>query len=114
MELKEIMELQYKFDEKHAGKFEWSIPITENTINILAFLIVAMTGEIGELSNIVKKILRGDHSLEDSKEQIKDELVDIFIYLIKICNQMSINLEEVFFNKLEQNIARFRQYEKND
>ena len=114
MELEEIMKQQLEFDKKHASEFEWSLPISEKTVDMLGFLIVAMTGELGELSNVVKKILRGDHTLEFSKEQIKDELVDIFIYLIKICNQMSIDLEELFLCKLNNNIKRFKHYEKKE
>lgn len=112
MELKDIMLKQYEFDLKHASKFEWSEPITEDTIDMLAFLIVAMTGEVGELSNVVKKILRGDVSLESAREYIEDEIADIFIYLIKICNQMSIDLEELFLSKLSNNVKRFQNYEK--
>lgn len=112
MDIKEIMALQHDFDVKHAGKFEWSNPINENSLDMLAFLIVAITGEVGELSNVVKKILRGDYLLSKSMDKIEDELVDIFIYLIKICNQMSINLEELYLTKLEKNVERFSEYEK--
>ncbi len=112
MELKEIMKIQNEFDEVHSSKFEWSEPISENTLDVLSFLIVAITGELGELSNVVKKVLRGDCPLSSVKHQVEDELADIFIYLIKICNQMSIDLEPLYFSKLEQNKKRFRNYEK--
>lgn len=112
MELKEIITKQDEFDRRHASKFEWAEPITENTTDMLAFLIVAITGEVGELSNVVKKILRGDITLESARENIEDEIVDIFIYLIKICNQMSIDLESLFLSKLSDNANRFRNYEK--
>ena len=79
MELKEIITKQDEFDRKHASKFEWSESITDDTIDILVFLIIAITGEVGELSNVIKKIMRGDIALESARENIENEIADIFI-----------------------------------
>ena len=86
MELRKVMELQHKFDKSHSGKFDWASKITEKNIDVLALLLICIMGELGEFSNIVKKVSRGDFSLESARNQLEDELADIFIYLIKICN----------------------------
>jgi NTP pyrophosphatase (non-canonical NTP hydrolase) len=115
MELKEIMRMQLEFDKRHASNFTWSQNINNENLEMLGFLIIAITGEIGELSNVVKKILRGDKefSLEINRDELEEEITDIFIYLMKICNQMDIDLEENFLKKLQKNIEEFRKYETN-
>lgn len=112
MELMEIRKLQDEFDKEHAGNFEWSARITPNNLEVLEFLLLSLVGEVGELSNITKKIIRGDFELASAKEHVEDEVADIFIYLIKICNQMEIDLEKIFLNKLEKNKVRFSNFKK--
>lgn len=112
MDIKEIMYIQNQFDETHKSNFEWSQKISEDNIDMIKFLTIALSGEVGELSNLIKKIIRGDSSIEDVKDQIQEELADIFIYTVKFCNQMSIDLEAVFLDKHEKNKQRFKHYEK--
>ena len=112
MDLKKIMEVQNDFDKDHVGNFDWAIAITENNLEILEFLIICIMGELGELSNTVKKVVRGDFHLDTKKEQIEEEITDIFIYVVKLCNQLNIDLEANFIKKLEYNKERFKNYEK--
>lgn len=112
MTLAELIELQEKFDTQHAGKFKWNTKITEENIELLEFLIVSLTGELGETANIVKKIVRGDFELKVKKDELQDEIADIFIYLLKISYQLDIDLEEAYIKKLEKNRERFLKYEK--
>ena len=112
MDLKRMMQLQDDFDREHCGWFEWSASVTEESLGVLAFLLVAVSGEVGELANVVKRVLRGDESLAAAQPQIEDEVADVFIYLLKLCNQMDINLERAFMTKLQRNKTRFKQYER--
>ncbi len=41
---------------------------------------------------------------------MEEEVADIFIYLLKICNRMDIDLEENFLKKLKKNKKRFKDY----
>ncbi|PKI11185.1 nucleotide pyrophosphohydrolase, partial [Shewanella sp. 11B5] len=43
----------------------------------------------------------------DVKSDLDEELIDTFIYLVKIANQFNVDLEKGFLNKLEKNKARF-------
>lgn len=104
--------MQALFDKEHSGIFDWSVHITEDNLEVLEFLLICMIGELGEFANTVKKVIRGDFSLSSKKEQIEEEVTDVFIYLLKICNQMNIDLEENFLKKLEKNKIRFKHYER--
>lgn len=110
----EIKKLQEEFDSKHKGRTPFNEKINSKNIEVLEHLIVCMVGEIGEFSNIIKKVSRGDFSLEENKEHLSEELADVFIYLIKISNQSEIDIEKAFIEKLEKNKKRFKRYEINE
>lgn len=112
MTLEELVAFQEDFDSRHEGYFRWNSQITNENIDMLEFLIVSLTGEVGETANIVKKIARGDCLLEEKKNELQEEIADIFIYLLKMSYQMDINLEEAYLNKMRINQERFQGYEK--
>lgn len=111
MTLEEITKLQQGFDSEHKGKFNWSSKITDENLELLEFLMVSLTGEVGETANIVKKIVRGDFTLKSKKGDLQGEIADIFIYLLKISYQLGIDLEEAYLQKLEINRRKFKKYE---
>ena len=111
MDIKDLMKIQSEFDLKHTGNFNWNEKITDNNIEILEFLFISIFGEVGEAANLVKKSVRGDYKLDYIKEDLSEEITDIFIYLMKLCNQLDIDLEECYMKKLEKNIVRFKKYE---
>ncbi|WP_229618331.1 MazG nucleotide pyrophosphohydrolase domain-containing protein [Vibrio parahaemolyticus] len=106
--LKEVCQKQKSFDKKTAinGKSFYT-EINEENIHELEHLLVCLVGELGEFSNLLKKIVRGDKLLSEEKKNLDEELVDTFIYLIKIANQFDVDLERGFLDKLEKNKNRF-------
>ena len=112
MTLRELVAFQEGFDSRHEGYFRWNSKITNDNIGLLEFLIVSLTGEVGETANIVKKIARGDCLLDEKKNELREEIADIFIYLLKMSYQMDIDLEEAYLNKMKKNQERFQHYEK--
>lgn len=112
MTLKELIELQKEFDGKHKGKFAWDTKVTDANIEMLEFLLVSLTGELGEAANIVKKVARGDFQLEEKKADLQEEIADVFIYLLKMAYQLDIDLETAYMNKMRKNQERFHKYEK--
>lgn len=70
---------------------------------------VAMFGEVGEFANIVKKIERGSLDFDDLKTrfQLRDELVDVLIYLLNIAGILEIDLLDAYNVKREFNERRF-------
>jgi NTP pyrophosphatase (non-canonical NTP hydrolase) len=114
MNINELVKLQNDFDSRHEGNFKWNEKITDNNIEMLEFLLISLFGEIGETANLVKKCVRGDFKLSQIEPKLEEEIADIFIYLIKISNQLNIDLEKVYLAKMEKNINRFNHYEKED
>lgn len=110
--IKEIIQTQLEFDKSLKKDFSFINEDNQININNLEHLIVCLVGEIGEFSNIVKKLKRGDAYLEKEKSNLEEELSDIFIYYIKIVTHLGIDLEDIYFKKLELNKERFKQYKK--
>ncbi|XAM38298.1 hypothetical protein TPHSE_25820 [Terrisporobacter petrolearius] len=71
-----------------------------------------MVGEFGETSNLVKKVVRGDYKLDEVREELSEEIIDIFIYVIKLMYQLEIDVEDVYIKKMKKNEKRFMKYEK--
>ena len=112
MTLQDLILRQKEFDHAHQGAFCWDCPITQENLDILEFLLVALTGELGEAANIVKKIVRGDFTLEEKKPELSDEIVDMLIYLVKLSYQLDIDLEHAYTEKMAKNRDKFKCYEK--
>ena len=70
-------------------------------------LAMALSVEASELVEIFQWQEKDDYKLEKFEkktlENSKEEVADIFYYLIRICDKMNINLEEAFFEKMEKN-----------
>lgn len=58
----------------------------------------AMAGEVGEVCNVVKKIIRDGDSLE-LRDQLKEEVVDVMIYIAKILIVGGIDFSEAYDDK---------------
>ncbi len=64
--------------------------------------IAAMVGEVGELANRVKKVKRGDVTLEEEKEEIGKEIADIQIYLDILAYQYRFDLGSLTRQKFNE------------
>lgn len=111
MQIEEFIQYQMNFDDKHSSNFKWSEKITQDNIETLEYLLLCMVGEFGEASNLVKKIVRGDYNLNEVKEELAEEVIDMFIYVIKLIYQLDIDVEKVYLKKLKKNEQRFKKYE---
>ncbi len=59
----------------------------------------ALAGEVGEACNIIKKIERGDMTLEEARQALADELADIQTYLDLLAHRAGIDLGEATISK---------------
>jgi NTP pyrophosphatase (non-canonical NTP hydrolase) len=48
-----------------------------------------------------------DAAIAESKQNIKEEMADILIYLIQLADKMEVNLEEEVVKKLEKNAIKY-------
>lgn len=110
MDLQTIIELQIEFDKRHTAREPFYVPITSTNPRDLEHLVVCMLGELGEFSNVLKKVVRGDISYEQAEPQLHEELTDVFIYLIKVAAQSGVDLETRYLEKLKKNEIRFAKW----
>lgn len=117
MTLKEIQVFQKDFDKKYFKNY-W---IGEGNINweidFLKDMTIALTGELGEFANVIKKINRdkktlGEDPSKDLMVKLKDELTDCFIYLVILSNILKMDIEKEFLKKTDFNNKRFQKYLK--
>lgn len=48
-----------------------------------------------------------EQAIHDSKQNIKEEMADILIYLIQMADKLEIDLEEEVLKKLEKNAIKY-------
>ena len=74
-------------------------------------LSMALSVESSELVEIFQWMSEVDSNkiAEDEVKfpKVKDELADIFIYLIRMSSKLNIDLEEAVLSKMEKNIAKY-------
>jgi NTP pyrophosphatase (non-canonical NTP hydrolase) len=112
MNLNQLIEMQSGFDKRHSGNEPFYVPISSANPRDLEHLVVCMSGELGEFANVTKKIIRGDFSFEEAEPMLREELTDLFIYLLKVAGQTGIDLEKSYLEKMEKNELRFAKWSK--
>lgn len=114
MELKDLAKFQKEFDLKHFPKF-WNIKDDKDFLNSLEHMAIALAGEVGEFANIVKKIHRKFENLEpkiekDLIEKLREEITDVFIYVLITSNLLKMDLEKEYFKKMKINEKKFKDF----
>jgi NTP pyrophosphatase (non-canonical NTP hydrolase) len=113
MEIKEIIRLQQEFDSRHESSFPWNQNISDDNLQTLQYLALALCGESGEVANAIKKVIRGDVSYEEQRDAVIGEVTDVFIYVLKLAYQMGFDLENAYISKMELNRVKFKPYEND-
>lgn len=54
----------------------------------------AVTGEVGELGNLLKKVRRGDFTIEEARTKIAGEIADVLIYLDILAFHCGVALDD--------------------
>lgn len=68
----------------------------------------ACLGELGEAANIIKKIERGDVTMDDARPLLADELADTLTYLDLLAKRAGIDLSDATiakFNRVSQRVG---------
>lgn len=68
----------------------------------IAEISQALSGEVGELQNYLKKKYSQDEKVK--RREIEGEFADVLKYLITLSIACDINLETAFINKVNKNI----------
>lgn len=64
--------------------------------------VTAVTGELGELANLIKKVRRGDLTLEAARAELAKELADVACYLDILALQCGVDLGDAVVNKFNE------------
>ena len=74
-------------------------------------LSMALSAEVGELLDILQWIKEEDTRIENIEEEtlklVKEELADIFYYVIRISDKLNIHLEKEIINKMKINEQKY-------
>lgn len=79
----------------------------DKDVNNLPFMALALAGEVGEVANLVKKIERGSVELGEVADNLDEEIVDVFTYLLNIAGLRGLDLHQGYKNKRALNELRF-------
>lgn len=60
---------------------------------LLSNMVFGITGEMGEVTDILKKYLYQGHYLK--KNHVKEEIGDVMFYIVNLCNLLNLDLEEI-------------------
>lgn len=87
-----------------------SVAIKEKTIAALAHRSLGLTGEAGELANIIKKVVRDKNGVADAADlaKIKEKLGDTLYYVAVLSEYFDIKLSDV----AEENIEKSRKFKE--
>lgn len=116
--MEEIIKAQREFDKSKG--WDWGNPESEKEkMDNLKYASIALSGEVGEFANIIKKLSReieyNNGKIEEKNiENLREELIDIFIYTIKASIALDMDLKKEYYKKLKKNTKRFRRFEKED
>lgn len=74
-------------------------------------LVMALSGEVGELNEIFQWMTEADSfkaaSSEATAKAVRDEVADVALYLIRLSDVLGIDLNEAVSSKLATNAAKY-------
>jgi len=105
LELKQIFEVQKEFDRKLGWNAYEKCGTPEDALKFMEHFVLVMVEELGEISRIRKQYYRDEQSF--TVEELKHELVDIFVYFMQACMALNMNLEKDYLEKMRYNENRF-------
>ena len=70
-------------------------------------LTLALTGEVGEVSELVQWLPADAVVDEELRERLGDELADVLLYLVRLADVAGIDLASAALGKMARNEQRF-------
>lgn len=74
-------------------------------------LVMALSGEVGELTEIFQWLTPAQSSAisddERTRRHVEEEIADVFIYLLRLADVLDIDLEEAVRKKVEANTLKY-------
>jgi len=105
MDLKEIFDLQRRFDRKRGWNLYEKCRTPAEIIDFMEHFVLVMVEELGEVSRIRKQFLRDKKGF--NVKALKQEMVDLFVYLLQACMALDMDLEKEYLRKMKESEGRF-------
>lgn len=74
-------------------------------------LVMALTGEVGELSEIFQWMSEADSMKAGQNpataQDVKDELADVLLYLVRLASVLNVDLNEAVTQKIKANEQKY-------
>ncbi|WP_447593210.1 nucleotide pyrophosphohydrolase [Stenotrophomonas rhizophila] len=74
-------------------------------------LVMALSGEVGELNEIFQWMTESDSfeaaSSQATADAVRDEIADVALYLIRLSDVLGVDLNQAVSNKLAKNAAKY-------
>lgn len=115
MDIKGLQKRQKEFDNRHG--FPTVVSSVPGKYLQISKDLVGLLGEIGEFANIVKKVnLSLDRHGEDGlplsslEQSLREELIDSFIYLIRLATILEVDVEAEYLKKMLINERKYEDF----
>ena len=84
--------------------------IYPNRDNDFVYPTIGLSGEVGEVSEEFKKIIRDDNGIasEEKKREIEKELGDVLWYVSQLSSEFGLSLNEVAEKNIEKLFSRLK------
>lgn len=112
MDIKEILKKQVAQDESIG--FQVTFANHNEMYDQLTKDLVGLYGEIGEFSNIVKKITiklsnpdKYKLEIDVAEVNLREELIDSFIYILRLAAILNVDIEKEVLKKMQENNHRY-------
>lgn len=90
--------------EKFSDERDWN---QFHSIKNLAMALSVESSEMVEIYQWISEEESNDNSNEILKNKTREELADIFIYLLRISSKLNIDLEQAVLQKIELNEIKY-------
>jgi len=105
MQLKQIFQIQKTFDRRMGWNRYEKCKTPEEILEFMKHYVMVTVEELGEICRIRKEIERDKQDFD--VKALKQELVDLFVYLMQVCMAVNMDLEEEYLAKMKQLGERF-------
>lgn len=70
---------------------------------------MALTGEVGELNEIFQWLSEEEAAkvMQIKGQQVREEMADVFLYLVRLASKLNIDLLEVAEEKIQINAKKY-------